>query len=255
MNFPIYVISLPGSHERQAFIFSQLERQGLLFDWLEGVNGRELRNDEISRFYSEEKALSQGGRALTLGELGCALSHLKAYQSLIESDAKIALILEDDAALRSDFRSMLEGVIQRVDWQETDLLLLSHVYKYTDWGARPLVGDLRLVHMVTAYNGNGYLITRKGAEKLLREFCPVFVPADAWNYLHKKNVLRIRGIVPYLVNHSVLSESSIIGVRERKGVSFQIKLWRGIRRIVYEKFIYQLLVKPLLRIRKQPVTW
>lgn len=255
MNFPIYVISLPGSLERQAFISSQLERQGLLFDWLDGVNGRELKNDEVSRFYSEEKALGEGGRALTLGELGCALSHLKAYQSLIESDAKMALVLEDDAALRGDFHSMLEGVVQGVNWQEIDLLLLSHVYKYTDWGALPLIGDLRLVHMVTAYNGNGYIVTRKGAEKLLRELRPVFVPADAWNYLHKKNVLRIRGVVPYLVNHSVLSEDSIIGIRERRGGSFHIRLWQGIRRIVYEKFIYQLLVKPLLRIRKQPVTW
>lgn len=255
MTFPIYVISLPGCTERQAFISNQLERQGLSFTWLDGVDGRALSDEDKCRLYSEDKAVRQGGRALSSGEVGCALSHLKAYRTLLESGAEMALVLEDDAALRQDFRTMLEGVVQTVDWQEMDLLLLSHVYKYTEWNARSLEGGLRLVRMVTAYNGNGYMITRKGAEILLRWLQPVFVPADAWNYLHKHGALRIRAVVPYLVNHSTLSEDSVIGVREGAVRPFSVRLWRGVKRIVYGKFIYQLLVKPVLRIRKQPITW
>ncbi len=257
MNLPLHVISLPGSNERQAFIAGQLEGQGLPFSWLDGVNGRALDAAEKALLYSEEKAVRQGGRALSPGEVGCALSHLKAYRTFLDSGAELALVLEDDAALRPDFRSMLEGVVQAVDWQETDLLLLSHVQKYTEWGARPLVGDLRLVHTVTAYNGNGYLITRRGAEALLRELQPVFVPADSWNYLRKRGVLRIRAVIPYLVNHSTLSVDSVIGNIPRAVVDhpFLTRLWKGLKRVVYEKFLYQILVKPLLRIRKQPVTW
>ncbi len=253
----IFVISLPGSTARQAAISAQLERHGLAFSWLEGVNGRTLDEAEIRRVYSEERAQREGGRLLNRGEIGCALSHLKIYQQMQTDNVDLALVLEDDAALSSDFAQALARVCQAVDWQACDLVLLSHIQKYTDWGARRIFGSLRLVRPVTAYNGNGYLITRLGAQKLLAELRPIYQPADGWNALRKKKILVIRGIVPYLVNHSRLSADSLIGeaLRTAAPTSAGKPLSKRLKRIFYDKFIYQILVKPLLRIRKQPELW
>jgi len=253
----IVVISLPGSSDRQDAIAAQLERHGLPFSWLDGVNGRALDETTASQLYNGERAENEGGRQLSRGEIGCALSHLKAYQKMQDESLELLLVFEDDAALSEDFATALAQVCAAVDWRENDLVLLSHIQKYTEWGARRLTPALRLVRPVAAYNGNGYLITRAGARKLLAELQPVYQPADGWNHLRKKGTLRIRGIVPYLVNHSRLSEDSIIGEALRiaptsaRGRSVR----QTLKRIIYDKAIYQIFVKPLLRIRKQRTTW
>jgi glycosyl transferase, family 25 len=249
----IFVISLPGSTARQQAIAAQLGRRGLAFSWLEGVNGRSLDEAAVRRLYGAERAECEGGRQLSRGEVGCALSHLKVYQTMLDEALDLVLVLEDDAALSENFAEELAQVCTAIDWNDNELVLLSHIHKYTDWGARRIGPCLRLVRPVTAYNGNGYLITRQGAKKLLAALRPVYLPADCWNHLQKKGVLRIRGIVPYLVNHSRLSENSLIGdvLRVTPTAAANHSLARMARRILYDKFIYQLLVKPVLRIRKQ----
>lgn len=256
MTPAIFVISLPGSAARQQAITAQLGRQGLAFSWLEGVNGRSLDESAVRRLYSAERAEREGGRQLSRGEIGCALSHLKIYQTMLDEALDLVLVLEDDAALSENFAEELKQVCAAVDWNDNELVLLSHIHKYTDWGALRIAPGLRLVRPVTAYNGNGYLLTRSGARKLLAALRPLHQPADCWNYLLKKGVLRIRGIVPYLVNHSRLSEDSLIGDTLRVAPSAPRKpLLRTLKKIVYDKFIYQVLIKPILRIRKQGTPW
>ena len=257
MTPTIFVISLPGSTLRQQNITSQLERHHLSFTWLVGINGRGLEESLVHQLYSAERAKKEGGRQLSRGEIGCALSHLKVYQKMLAEKLELVLVLEDDAALSENFASELRQVCAGINWSETDLVLVSHIQKFTEWGARRVAHGLRLVHPVTAYNGNGYLITPQGARQLLATLQPVCQPADCWNHLQKIGVLRIRGIVPYLVNHSRLSENSLIGeaLRVAPKLSLRYSVIRELKKILYDKFIYQLLVKPILRIRKQGAPW
>lgn len=114
-----------------------------------------------------------------------------------------------------------------------------------------------MVRPVKAFNGNGYLVTPQGAKKLLAALQPVHQPADCWNHLQARRALTIRGIVPYLVNHSRLSEDSLIGdsMRETRKPASSRPLLQTLKRVFYDKFIYQLLVKPAFRIRKQGTPW
>lgn len=254
----IFVITLPGSSDRQQAIAAQLARHRLSFDWLEGVNGRALDAPTRDRVYSEPRAIGEGGRPLSPGEIGCALSHQKIYQRMLEQDLPLVLVLEDDAALDADFAARLDEICAEVDWQTVDLLLLSHIQKYTAWGARPVATNRQLVKPLVAYNGNGYLLTRRGAERLLAQLRPVYQPADCWNHLRQLGVLQMRGIVPYLINHSPLAENSLIGAELREPPTVPVvrrPLPKLLKRIFYDKFLYQILVKPLLRIRRQPMPW
>ncbi len=258
MQPSIFVISLPGSPDRQQAIANQLARHGLAFSWLDGVDGRRMSADERAAVYSQQRAETEGGRQLNAGEIGCALSHQKIYRQMLAEGIPLVLVLEDDAALDPEFAKCLNAVCAEVDWQSIDLLLLSHIQKYTAWGARSIAFDRQLVRPLVAYNGNGYLITLRGAERLLAQLVPVYQPADCWNHLRKRGVLNIRGVVPYLVNHSRLSENSLIGesLREMPAVpTVRRPLLKLIKRLVYDKFLYQIMVKPLMRIRRQPVTW
>lgn len=55
-------------------------------------------------------------RKLVLAELGCAKAHLNAYQTFLETSAKLALVLESDASLYSDgmenFRGAFESIVK-----------------------------------------------------------------------------------------------------------------------------------------------
>lgn len=257
MTPPIFVISLPGSKDRQDAIAAQLNQRGLSFSWIDGVDGRRLDENALREVYSAERAKREGGRLLSKGEVGCALSHLRIYQTMLDLNHELALVLEDDAALSKDFEKELALICSTVDWNDNEIVLLSHIQKYTEWGSLPVSKKSRLVSPLTAYNGNGYLITQRGATKLLAELRPVYQPADCWNYLRKKRIVRIRGIVPYLVNHSRLSEESLIGqeLRTQQAPPQKNSPHRVLKRFLYDKFIYQLLVKPILRIRKQKTPW
>jgi len=257
MKHRTFVISLPGSTARQESIAAQLARHQIEFSWKDAVNGRALDEQTLERLYDAERAEREGGRQLSRGEIGCALSHLDIYQTMLDQELDTVLVLEDDAALSSNFGEQLEQVCEAVDWNQTDMVLLSHVHKYTDWGARKVGKGLRLVRPVTAYCSNGYLISRQGAAKLLAALRPVWQPADCWNYLQRKEVLRIHAIVPYIVNHSRLAEDSLIGkdLRTQTADEAAHSSGRLLKKVIYDKFIYQLLVKPLLRIRKQGEPW
>ncbi len=53
------------------------------------------------------------GGQLGAGEIGCAESHRRALQRLVDSGARFGVILEDDAELAPDFRAAVEHLVSR----------------------------------------------------------------------------------------------------------------------------------------------
>jgi hypothetical protein len=49
--------------------------------------------------FSRERSLALTRRSLSLGELGCAQSHLDCYKTFLDSNSHLTLIFEDDAFL------------------------------------------------------------------------------------------------------------------------------------------------------------
>ncbi|MEM4620005.1 MAG: glycosyltransferase family 25 protein [Desulfurococcaceae archaeon] len=61
---------------------------------LKEVDGRKLTAEEYFRLVA--CSFLKDFLLMTPGEVGCALSHMKAYENLIHSGEEYALILEDD---------------------------------------------------------------------------------------------------------------------------------------------------------------
>lgn len=95
---PIYIISLANEQQRREHIAQECQRLSLPFQFIDAYDARHLSQKEIeakSLLPTHRKAKKQ--RYLSKGELGCALSHLTAYQTLLNTPHEYALILEDDA--------------------------------------------------------------------------------------------------------------------------------------------------------------
>lgn len=206
----IYVITIKRAEERHHSLKKELH--GLKYNVHWGVDGKNLNyEDLISRgLYDSVKAkeLRHDGNDLTLGEIGCALSHREIYMDMLANNYKKILILEDDIYFIDSTDNDLILSLQELpdDWESLYLgfkgnesihgkrtqiygrmlfiypffyLLNKDRYnpfalrrRYTRQYSNNL--DLSGYH----YGTHAYGLTSKGAEKLLAYQTPVTQAAD-----------------------------------------------------------------------------
>lgn len=137
MNANVYLINMKNRHDKLAASKFQLDLLGLNFKRVDAINGNSLRsvND-----YSSEKGVGEvvgiKDLKLTFGDLkvsyksgshvGCWLSHLKAFQQILEEpDDKMSLIFEDDFIADGNAISLITDNLKSLpdDW---DLFYAGH---------------------------------------------------------------------------------------------------------------------------------
>jgi glycosyl transferase family 25 len=79
-----YVINLPRSPARRVSVAAQLQGTGLDHVFVDGVDGRALAPVDRGRLI-DESAVARYPQWLTPGALGCALSHLRTYELIVDS--------------------------------------------------------------------------------------------------------------------------------------------------------------------------
>ena len=57
-----------------------LKKYGLNYSIVNGVNGKKLPKNIVINECNKERSIENMGRELTLGEVGCALSHINIYK-------------------------------------------------------------------------------------------------------------------------------------------------------------------------------
>lgn len=117
------------------------------------------------------------GRGITMGEIGCAISHFSAWKK-INDDPTIncALILEDDATFIDDFTTKINLLTDSIINKDWDLFYLGR--KKIDQ-KNEVVVDGDIVEPLFSYWCLSYMINKKGAKKLIESnFEKALIPAD-----------------------------------------------------------------------------
>ncbi len=100
----------------------QLEGVSLRHEFIEAVDGRALTPSERAELV-DETAVARYPGWLTPGALGCALSHRRAYERILDSeDDGVALVLEDDAILPTTITTKIAEVVPHMYGSEIVLL-------------------------------------------------------------------------------------------------------------------------------------
>lgn len=142
----------------------QLDAIDCPFSFVEGLT---VHDPETTRLYDAELNRKRSKRPLAPTEVAAYASHRKALSQLLESDAEVALVLEDDFRLTEPnaFQSRIAALWQSpVDWD---------ILKLFDFSQRRAVESVAVGDMAIVSHGSptagmvGYLITRRGAERLL----------------------------------------------------------------------------------------
>lgn len=186
-DFKIFLINLDRAPERLAwfetqFAKSDLSRDGRAFERMPAVDGKTIAN--LDEFVSPagmrelDDLAATGFRKrhaqLSIGAVGCALSHIECWRAGLESGAKGGVwIFEDDCVIPQD---LLERVKCTPVPGDTDILLLG-VFCLRCRGEG---GGLREVKRF--FGLHGYVVTRRGLEKLLAraDLLPMSVQIDTY---------------------------------------------------------------------------
>ena len=177
-----FVISLPAAAARRAHILGCLAGR-MTAHVVEAVDGRAWTPAEQARFSPDPFCVRQR-RVLQPAEIACSVSHRTAMQAFLATGARYGLILEDDATLTGAAIERIGALLTALP--EMDLVKLCGY-------ASPVIGRGR-VHGTAAgvtvlrvlalgERAHGYLVSRAGAERLVRTLLPVTAPIDIfWRY-------------------------------------------------------------------------
>ncbi len=170
---PAFMITLDPASPRYRCCSDLVRRTGLEVRPFAGVNGRGLPR-ELALHLAGGRHFP-GRRDEDRGHLGCTISHLALLEHFLGTGRPFALVLEEDAIpyYRFNFDD-LAPVLERghevvyCNYRRSLVNLPANVAGY-----RPVPADrtmaveelLRLDY--EAYGGDGYIVSRRGAEKLL----------------------------------------------------------------------------------------
>jgi glycosyl transferase, family 25 len=250
----ILVISLAGADARRRLMQAQLSAPGIpSYRFVDAVDGAQLSQGELAGLYDAEAARQIHGE-LTRPEIGCAASHLAAYRYIVAHQIGLAVVLEDDALLGLKFPAVLAALLTSLDAGEPRAVLLAHVVRYSAWGARRLDKVHRLCTPYEAYGAHAYMVTRAGAQAMLAALPRVRTAADNWGYFASERILKLSAVIPYVVGTSPISLSSQIGAqRYARARGSPVQRW--LKKHIWQKLVFQLLVKPALRLHRVEQTW
>ena len=88
----------------------QLKFLGLEWYRIDAVNGWKLSETDIAKFYSAEANYYQAKSPLTAPEIGCYISHLKAWESIASGNSAGGFIFEDDFFATTELASVLAEI-------------------------------------------------------------------------------------------------------------------------------------------------
>ncbi|CAG0897714.1 unnamed protein product [Darwinula stevensoni] len=214
----VYVINLKRRPERRRRMEAVLKSLGFRATFVDAVDGKTLDESRLKemgvKLMPEFRDPSQN-RPMTYGEIGCVLSHHHAWQEIVNSKRKLAMILEDDAHFEPFFRQRLSDALEdfsrlRLPW---DFLYLGRKFLDRYDLEEDVEGSENLRTAEYSYWLVGYLLTYEGAKKLVDagllnnlipsdEFVPVMFdkhPNETYSRHFPRRDLRAYSVTPRLV--------------------------------------------------------
>lgn len=126
----IYVINLQQNIIRKNYILTIMKKYGISFQL---VIVKKIKEKYYNYYCNYNNNIS-------IGELGCGLSHLWCLKDIIQNKYKNAIIFEDDIIFHKNFEAKFWNIIEK---QKYDFLLLGACdFHFSEINYKNVVGDL-----------------------------------------------------------------------------------------------------------------
>ena len=232
-NIPTYLISLDDATLRRDRLVQHGLNRKLVDDFISATDCRSLSGSELKKHYQSYVFFKTYGHNASPGEIGCSLSHRKIYESIVENDIPLALILEDDVIPVKTSKKKINELIKELSPLTTDgqsfichlgivqypsgsMVFFKEPFKSIKrmkkiWRLNPTNSKLWLAH--------AYLISNSAAKKILTSEPEVSLVADDWSRRIEKGVLQHVFYTAPLFRQDLDAESQIGNSRFINGLN------------------------------------
>lgn len=242
----VFIINLEKSVERKEKIEKLAIQSGLDYEFIPAFDGRNLTVTERNELYDEGAAKRTTGRIFSNGEIGCAISHRKAYELILERNIDRAVIVEDDVLFENDCKKVLEG-IEKIKKRNFIIKLEDRavILGTSVWASRidPGYTYSRCIEP-EFYGAYGYCIDNLAARNLLGFPKRISYLSDDWNafsrkvsvYILKPHVIRLNEEYHSDIWQFESADPYVESMRDRKNLlkKFKNKIARPILKLVYK---------------------
>jgi glycosyltransferase involved in cell wall biosynthesis len=175
----VYVTTIENNHDYVAGKTNQLNIPNEWKYWIkDGFNAKKFtpsffkeNNLKKNPLWKINHSVDWYTRAVTDGEVGCALSHIDIWQDTYNDSREATLILEDD--FRLDYQVPWNEVYELLD-KGYDLIYLGR-YKVNPEQEEK---DIKFNHMWVepgySYNTHAYVLSKRGAKVLVENWVPLY---------------------------------------------------------------------------------
>ncbi len=190
----ILLINLPESVDRLKLFSESAKHYSADFSVITAVNGSEDR--AICQGYSARANKLNYYKKLTPGEIGCFLSHRKAWSVIFEQKLTFAIVLEDDVMFESSFKQLGEAIDKiKEPW---DYIKLNEVHEKRAAKTMYTTNNLSVVkYNKLPIGASAQVISYSGAEKLLKYTESFSRPVDVELQWLSVDKIKAFGIKPY----------------------------------------------------------
>lgn len=227
--WPTLVINLADNTARLANSAAQLEAQSIAFEPIAAVNGWQMTDAEISQVYDANANATCAKAPLVRPEIGCYLSHIKAWQAIADGTADGGFIFEDDFQADNSLGEVLEQLsVEQQGWDMVKLFSFDQSPKVLTDAA--LGNGHRLV---TPYRVPtcliGYGLTKSAAQRLISRVPKFFRPVDEDQKFFWETGLTVALVLPspILVGDQQTVTGTIGAERRRLKPKATRVLWRS----------------------------
>jgi glycosyl transferase family 25 len=173
----IFYINLDRRIDRNNFMKDLLNSYNLQYERISAVDGRKLDLDKLPPNIITKEGIDDAKNnnnrvyvPLTRGGIGCTLSHYNTWKR-IATDKSIngALILEDDIDFSLNFTEDINNIMKNHP-KDFDIIFIGYhpsTFKYIQ---RNKIYNKLYFKSLKVYGLFGYIVSKKGAEKLLNIF-------------------------------------------------------------------------------------
>lgn len=189
-SIPAFCITLERRQDRWRRFQDQPGLQGLDLKRFLGVDGKTLNLETDDRITTLTKRNIMANKRRsheeldTIGGVGCALSHIALWKWMVDNNQEVVLVFEDDAVVPPDFIERANGCIQRStilkDPKQWDMWLLGGIWE----DLKSISGENEVARIESFVLFHAYVLTRRCAEKFLRDAFPIHCHIDVWASIH-----------------------------------------------------------------------
>jgi GR25 family glycosyltransferase involved in LPS biosynthesis len=179
-DYPVFVINRDRDAGRLARFQKTCRRFGIQFERLRAVDLGDP-NEMLREFESQIGDTFNGKSQFLRGAVGCFLSHAKAWRAVLDGGYEAGFVCEDDARFLAPLPStwktfpipdncdlMFANQRMAVGLQQRDYLRQLSAKRLLSIPAYDAIVALqRVIQQISGPGGDGYLVTKRGAARLL----------------------------------------------------------------------------------------